>query len=57
MSLNFAKHFDELNWAFVPGPLDDGAPMSSLDLKQQVEYVPKKIAAMILAYPGFRLHS
>jgi hypothetical protein len=55
MSPTITRRFSKSNWAFVPGPLDDSAPMSSLDLKQQVQYTPQEIATAILAYPGMKL--
>ena len=55
MSQNSVRYFDKPNWAFVPGPLDDSVPMSSLVLKQYVQYSPHEIAARLLAYPGMTL--
>jgi hypothetical protein len=47
--------FDKSNWALVPGPLDTSKPMSSLDLRNQVEYAPEEIAKTLLEYPGTTL--
>ena len=44
-----------LDWALIPGPVDQVRPMSSLDIRDLVELPAATVAESFLAFPGMRL--
>jgi hypothetical protein len=44
-----------LDWALIPGPVNQIRPMSSLDLQEIVELPAAEVAESFLAFPDMRL--
>jgi len=44
-----------LDWALIPGPVDQTRPMASTDIQRLVELPADIVAESFLAFPGMRL--
>ena len=43
------------HWSFIPGPVDQSQPMSSVNLRSIVELSADTVADSFLSFPGMRL--